>query len=36
VSRRKEMVSVYLEPHQVADLKRLTSITKVPMSEYVR
>lgn len=34
--RRKISTTMYLEPVQVEELHRLTSITKVPMAEFVR
>lgn len=36
MARKKIQLVVYLEPQQVEDLKRLSTITRVPVSVYVR
>lgn len=36
MSRRNEVFSVYLKPHQAEALRAISRRTKVPISEYIR
>lgn len=36
MSRRKVSTTIYITEEQLADLKRLHEVTKVPVAEYIR
>lgn len=33
---KREKISVYLDKHQIEDLKALSSLTRVKMADYIR